>query len=270
MSETPCNIAIITAKDTVWALPCWWQTVPVLKENGYTLSGIWLTDDRLARHTGKDIPLWYLKTFGLCTFIKLGIFSVLRQALCLLKGMSFQKLGQKHNFPVLETESPNEERVVSWLQENNIDIALIMTPFIIKEPFIKAVNIGVINKHAALLPANKGLFPYFWAQLKNEPQGVSYHQVDTGIDTGKILIQYPVTEKSSLKSMLSFYLGVFKDYPQRMNEAVKALIKKDYKSGAAMADSYQSLPTASDYKSFTRSGGIVASWRDVISGGITL
>lgn len=270
MSETPCKIAIITAKDNVWALPCWWQTIPVLKENGYEVSGLWLTGDRLGEHTGKAIPLWYLKTFGLYTFIKLGLFSVLRQALRLLKGMSFQKLGQRNNVPIFETGSPNEDRIVTWLQENNIDIALIMTPFIIKEPFIKAVNIGVINKHAALLPANKGLFPYFWARLKNEPQGVSYHQVDTGIDTGKILIQYPVTEKSSLKSMLSFYLDVFKDYPLHMTAAVKALITKDYKSGAAMTGSYQSLPTASDYKTFCRTGGTVASWRDVISGGITL
>lgn len=49
---------------------------------------------------------------------------------------------------------------------------------------------GVINVHGALLPRNRGLFPYFWALANgDETTGSTVHWVDTGFDTGPILLQ---------------------------------------------------------------------------------
>ena len=48
---------------------------------------------------------------------------------------------------------------------------------------------NIINLHISYLPYNRGAHPNFWSFVENTPSGVSIHQVDSGIDTGKIVIQ---------------------------------------------------------------------------------
>jgi folate-dependent phosphoribosylglycinamide formyltransferase PurN len=52
---------------------------------------------------------------------------------------------------------------------------------------------GVINVHPALLPRNRGLFPYFWALANGDTEtGVTVHWVEPKFDTGPILVQTPL------------------------------------------------------------------------------
>jgi methionyl-tRNA formyltransferase len=44
-----------------------------------------------------------------------------------------------------------------------------------------------INLHASLLPWNRGADPNLWSFLENTPKGVTIHEIDYGVDTGKIL-----------------------------------------------------------------------------------
>jgi methionyl-tRNA formyltransferase len=45
--------------------------------------------------------------------------------------------------------------------------------------------IGVINRHNALLPKNRGRLTPFWVLYKGEKEtGVSIHFIDEGIDSG--------------------------------------------------------------------------------------
>lgn len=46
-----------------------------------------------------------------------------------------------------------------------------------------------INLHVSLLPWNRGADPNVWSQLEGTPGGVSIHEMDSGIDTGPILVQ---------------------------------------------------------------------------------
>ena len=39
------------------------------------------------------------------------------------------------------------------------------------------------------MPFNKGAHPNFWSFVENTPSGFSIHQVDHGVDTGKIIYQ---------------------------------------------------------------------------------
>ena len=41
--------------------------------------------------------------------------------------------------------------------------------------------------HISYLPFNKGYYPNLWSHLDSTPSGVSIHEIDKGIDTGKIL-----------------------------------------------------------------------------------
>jgi methionyl-tRNA formyltransferase len=46
-----------------------------------------------------------------------------------------------------------------------------------------------INLHISLLPFNRGADPNLWSFLEDTPKGVSIHQIDTGLDTGDIILQ---------------------------------------------------------------------------------
>ncbi len=60
---------------------------------------------------------------------------------------------------------------------------------IIENEIIKKFKNNIINLHISYLPYNRGAHPNFWSFVENTPSGVSIHQVDSGIDTGKIVIQ---------------------------------------------------------------------------------
>lgn len=59
-----------------------------------------------------------------------------------------------------------------------------------------------INLHISLLPWNRGAHPNFWAFHDSTPHGVTIHEIDEGIDTGRILFQKELIfdENLSLKS----------------------------------------------------------------------
>lgn len=52
---------------------------------------------------------------------------------------------------------------------------------------------GCFNLHPALLPHGRGADPNVWALIDREPAGVTLHWIDSGIDTGDIVAQRPVT-----------------------------------------------------------------------------
>ena len=60
---------------------------------------------------------------------------------------------------------------------------------IINREIIDNLKYPIINLHISFLPYNKGAHPNFWSFIENTPSGVTIHQVDHGVDTGKIIYQ---------------------------------------------------------------------------------
>jgi methionyl-tRNA formyltransferase len=61
---------------------------------------------------------------------------------------------------------------------------------IIKAPVIDRVRGRIFNCHAALLPNHRGRSAVPWAIVDGDNvTGITYHWIDTGIDTGNILLQ---------------------------------------------------------------------------------
>ena len=55
------------------------------------------------------------------------------------------------------------------------------------------------------MPYNKGAHPNFWSFAENTPSGITIHQVDRGIDTGKIIYQKQINfELFKNKQTLTF------------------------------------------------------------------
>ncbi|MBI9031405.1 amino acid adenylation domain-containing protein [bacterium] len=78
-----------------------------------------------------------------------------------------------------------------------------------------------INYHDSLLPKYAGLYATFWAIYHDETRhGITWHQVDEGIDTGKILAQSEVSiETNDTSSLLNMkcYEAAIKSFTQVIN-----------------------------------------------------
>lgn len=265
------NIAIIVEDDLTWNLPLWEKTIPILIANNLNVTSIIVCKKILGKLKGKKIFIWYLLTFGLSNFLKLSIYASIiylkRKYKYFIKGdnRNFFDLSKKYNCNYYECNSPNEEKIINKINSLQIDIVLIMTSYILSTPIINSAKIGIINKHASALPTNKGLFPYFWSVINKSPQGVSLHEVNSKIDSGKILFQKLEIPEKNLKSMISFYYFVFNNYSQWIIVAINNLINNQFLNyNPDLEDTYFSLPTKNDFKVFKRNRGKIITLEDII------
>jgi methionyl-tRNA formyltransferase len=72
-------------------------------------------------------------------------------------------------------------------------IASVWYRHIIKQPVIDSVGGRIFNCHPSLLPHNRGCSAYTWSIIDGDKwSGVTYHYIDAGIDTGRIILQAAV------------------------------------------------------------------------------
>jgi methionyl-tRNA formyltransferase len=102
---------------------------------------------------------------------------------------------------------------------------------IIKEEILNSTNIPIINLHIAYLPYNRGAHPNFWSFVENTPAGVTIHQVDRGIDTGKIIfnkiIDFNIIRNKNL-SFFQTYQILINEIENLFKENIKQILNKDY------------------------------------------
>ena len=74
--------------------------------------------------------------------------------------------------------------------------------FIIPKDNIQNLKNPIINLHISYLPFNRGAHPNYWSFKENSPKGVTIHFIDSGVDTGPILVQKKqvFTEKDTLQT----------------------------------------------------------------------
>lgn len=77
----------------------------------------------------------------------------------------------------------------------------------VPEAVLSIIRRGSLNLHPAYLPYNRGSYPNVWPIIDSTPAGVTLHLMDTGIDTGMLLVQkqvqvYPEDTGESLYARL--------------------------------------------------------------------
>ncbi len=102
-------------------------------------------------------------------------------------------------------EGAAEERCLAWLKEAGVD-TIVLAGFmrIVKKGLLDAFPNRVINIHPALLPAFPGV--HSWTQALDygcKVAGVTVHFVDSGTDSGPILVQkaVPVLEDDTPETL---------------------------------------------------------------------
>jgi folate-dependent phosphoribosylglycinamide formyltransferase PurN len=122
-------------------------------------------------------------------------------------------LAAEFGVPLVTTRDVNGERELDVLRRWRPDLGIsVHFPQRIGRSALAAPPLGMVNVHGALLPSNRGLFPYFWELANGDPcAGVTVHWIDERLDTGDILVQrrvpIDVTETVSSLSWKGAELG---------------------------------------------------------------
>lgn len=162
-----------------------------------------------------------------------------------LKPDTLENFARQCDIPVDYTDNPNSESYLKTLRSKSPDVVINQSQFIIKKDLLSIPTIGVLNRHNALLPKNRGRLTPFWVLYKQEPEtGVSIHFVDEGIDSGPIVVQkrFAVAPNESFRSLVK------KNYhwaPKAMLEALDKLERGDtvYIDNPAENATYNTVPT---------------------------
>ncbi len=95
---------------------------------------------------------------------------------------------------VLRIKSINEDLVLQKIKEINPSLIIVNGTRIIHKKSLEQFPCLAINTHAGITPKYRGVHGTYWALANRDPEnsGVTIHQVDVGIDTGKIIAQAKV------------------------------------------------------------------------------
>lgn len=94
--------------------------------------------------------------------------------------------------------------------------------YIISKNIIEYMCGNIVNLHISYLPWNRGASPNFWSFIDDTPKGVTIHQIDSGLDTGKIIFQKKCLFDISKETFASTY--------EKLNYEIIELFKKNWKN----------------------------------------
>lgn len=107
--------------------------------------------------------------------------------------------------PVLNIDSANDKTFLGYLRTLKPDVIINQSQSILKSELLSIPTIGVINRHNALLPKNRGRLTPFWVLYRQEKNtGVSIHFVTEKLDAGAIIVQkqFPVMPSYSFNRLV--------------------------------------------------------------------
>jgi len=177
--------------------------------------------------------LWLImEPYGFIRNLCIGVFQSFIRFLgplgSALDKRSIRGAARRHNIAILNAHDLNSPEFIEKLKQLSPDVIINQTELLLKEGILYVPKIGVLNRHASLLPHFRGRLGSWWSHATEPPEyGVTIHFVDKEIDSGPIIVQkkYSIDPRSSYCKVLDIF---FKDAPSLMLEALDKIQKKDF------------------------------------------
>lgn len=133
----------------------------------------------------------------------------------------------EETIPFVVNENINSEEFLEFLDKFDCDMLVSMSfNQIFRSKIVNKTSNGIINCHAGKLPFYRGRNVLNWALINDEKElGVTVHYVDSGIDTGDIILQktYAITDDDDYNSLLNRSHGYCADV---LYEAMESIAEK--------------------------------------------
>jgi folate-dependent phosphoribosylglycinamide formyltransferase PurN len=102
---------------------------------------------------------------------------------------SLREVARAYGFPVVACGDQNSPRAVAQLKQWSPDLAIFTGGNILRDEVLKVPRLGILNSHLALLPEIRGMSSPEWSLLCGVAIGITIHFMDSGVDTGPILLR---------------------------------------------------------------------------------
>src|ERR1700687_5064368 len=102
---------------------------------------------------------------------------------------SVREVGRSYGFSVVTCIDQNSPRAVAQLKRCPPDLAIFTGGNILRDEVLNVPRLGILNAHLAVLPEIRGMSSPEWSLLCGVPLGVTIHFMDSGVDTGAILLR---------------------------------------------------------------------------------
>jgi methionyl-tRNA formyltransferase len=175
--------------------------------------------------------------------------------------LTFRELDERRGIRVTALPNPNAGEGLAFVQSFAPDLVLsIRYGAIFKAPAIAVPRLGVLNLHAGLLPAYRGVIATFRALMAGEHEiGCTLHYITDGtIDTGAIV----ETARVHVQADRSLFWHVVSLYPSGvslMARAVERLARGEtLEASVQTGGTYFTFPRDEEWSEFLRRG-----WRVV-------
>lgn len=177
--------------------------------------------------------LWLImETFGFLRNLWLGLWQQIIQLSghigFILDKRSIRGVARKCNIPVVNAYDLNSQEFIQKLRQFSPDVVINQTELLLKEEILAVPKIGIINRHASLLPHFRGRLASWRSHAAEFPEcGVTIHFVDKEIDSGPIITQkkFEIDPRVSYSKVLDI---LFKDATALILEALVKLEKPDF------------------------------------------
>lgn len=93
-----------------------------------------------------------------------------------------------YNIKLHKISNLNDSRTSNALSGSSIDLIVYSGGGILKKDLINISHLGAINAHAGELPYFRGMNVVEWALINKKRPKISVHMIDSGIDTGDIML----------------------------------------------------------------------------------
>lgn len=142
---------------------------------------------------------------------RVGFFALANQALLVLYRFLFERRKdkrafneifrskpsdyiEKENIDTIEVKDVNSDEVRDFIKSKNPQLVVVSGAPLLSQQIIEVAEGRIINLHPGFSPQYRGRYGCFWPIYNREPElvGATVHYVDSGIDTGAILIQKKV------------------------------------------------------------------------------
>lgn len=218
--------------------------------------------DRLTLAKGKSKYAYLISLFlimGPYHFIKNAFIAVNHKfkkklaSIGLINDPTILGYAKSKNIEAKRIKSPNSKGFRKHLESLNLDVIINQSQSFIKKELLAIPKIGVLNRHNALLPKNRGRLTPFWVLFKGEEEtGVSIHFVEETLDSGDIIIQkrYSVSKKDTFNTLVKKNYDIA---PKAMLEAL-SILENSNSGFAENSDSdatYNTTPTLKEALDFS-------------------
>jgi len=148
---------------------------------------------------------------------------------------SVREVGRSYGFPVVTCIDQNSPRAVAQLKQWSPDLAIFTGGNILRDQVLNVPRLGILNAHLALLPEIRGMSSPEWSLLCGVPLGITIHFMDSGVDTGPILLRREFARADGCDSLADLRNKMIAEGIELIAEAVAGLDRGTI-SAVAQAD----------------------------------